>query len=54
MDDKKQSLPEKKRLFTIAVSEEIHKLVKSEAKKTQRTVGVTAKILIEEGLKLRG
>jgi len=53
MDDKKQSSPEKKRLFTIVVSKEIHELIKILAKKDRRTVGATAELLLEEGMKLR-
>jgi hypothetical protein len=53
MDDKKQSSPEKKRLFTIVVSKEIHELIKLLAKKDRRTVGATAELLLEEGMKLR-
>jgi len=53
MDDKKITQAENKRLCTIAISLELHEAVKKEAKKTRRTVGVTATMLIEEGLELR-
>ena len=53
MDDKKITQAENKRLCTIAISLELHEAVKKEAKKTRRTVGVTATLLIEEGLALR-
>ena len=53
MDKEKNKKAEKKRLYTIAVSKEIHELLKKQAEKDRRTVGVTTEILLEEGMELR-
>jgi len=53
MEEENNKKEDKKKLFTIAVSKEIHELIKLLAKKDRRTVGVTTEILLEEGMKLR-
>ena len=53
MTKKIETATEKKKLCTVAISPEIHEIVKKEAKKDRRTVGVTVTMLIEEGLALR-
>ena len=53
MDKAQKKTNKKKQFCTIALSKETHELIKKEAEKTRRTVGVTATMLIEEGLALR-